>query len=54
MKLTITSCLLLGGTLAFAQTPQEDSWMLNTTGATASYEYYPGAPPTTSSVDLLL
>ena len=53
MKLTFTSgLLLLGGTLAFAQIPQVDSWMLNTTGATASYDYYPGPPPTTSTVNL--
>jgi len=38
--------------MADAQTALLDAWMMNTTGQTASYEYYPGAPPTTQSVNM--
>lgn len=43
-------CLVAGAT--FAQDPQMDSWMLNTTGTLATYEYYPGMPPNTSTVNM--
>lgn len=36
----------------FAQSPEIDAWMMNTTGHTATYEYYPGMPPTTSTVNM--
>ena len=46
-----TASLIVVST-SFAQSPEIDAWMLNTTGVTASYEYYPGPPPTTTSVDM--
>ncbi len=42
VTLTAASACDLGSTIT--------SWSINTTGATANYEYYPGPPPTTTSV----
>ena len=35
---------------AFGQFPLAESFLLNTDGATATYEYFPGPPPTTETV----
>lgn len=32
-----------------AQSPEIEAWMLNTTGHQASYDYYPGPPPSTAN-----
>lgn len=52
MKLSISAILLACGASAFAQFPLADSWIMNTDGSTASYEYFPGPPPTTELVEL--
>lgn len=52
MKQFVLACTVFFGLNTVAQFPLADSWMLNTTGATASYEYYPGPPPNTTTVNL--
>ncbi|UKN00109.1 YHYH protein [Paracrocinitomix mangrovi] len=52
MKITSTIFLVGSLSISFAQDPQVDSWMLNTSGTLASYEYYPGMPPTTQTVNM--
>lgn len=52
MKRTITLLSMGLALIGHSQAPNIDSWMLNTTGTLASYEYYPAAPPTTSTVNM--
>lgn len=53
MHKAITSLsLIIGSAAAFGQFPLAESFLLNTDGQTANYEYYPGPPPTTESVSL--
>jgi YHYH protein/Secretion system C-terminal sorting domain len=52
MKNKITLLAILCSSAVMAQFPLADEWMLNTDGTTASYEYYPGMPPTTQTVNL--
>ena len=47
--LTVLSLCSIG---AMAQFVRADSWMLNTDGTLAVYEYFPGPPPTTETVEM--
>lgn len=52
MKKFFTLVFIATGVSSFAQYPLLDSWMLNTTGTLASYDFYPGPPPTTNTVNM--
>ena len=52
MKKNVTLFSLLLTASVFAQDPQLDSWMMNTTGTLANYDYYPAGPPNTTHVDM--
>ncbi|MCB9224686.1 MAG: YHYH protein [Crocinitomicaceae bacterium] len=52
MKLNFTLLSLFISGVVMAQDPQLDSWMLNTTGTLAQYDYYPAMPPTTNHVNM--
>ncbi len=52
MRLIFTCIGALLVSTGFSQHPLTTSWNMNTTGDLGTYEYYPGPPPTTSTVNM--
>ena len=51
-KILLTIIGILAYLLIFGQSPEIESWVLNANGDMAYYDFYPGPPPTTSSVQM--
>lgn len=52
MKTLFTLATMVVSSISFSQYPEINAWMLNTTGELGDYEYYPGPPPTTTTVNM--